>query len=151
MKNVLILGIGNILRKDDGIGVHVARELLTSGVPIPQNIEILEGGTSGFNLLPLMMGRDRIVIIDALLTDDAPGSVYRFPVHCVKPGDLRALVPSFNIRDLMLQARFAGDTPEVEVIGIVPEDIDSLEIGLSDSVRNSMPAIIREVLRAATV
>jgi hydrogenase maturation protease len=46
MKNVLILGIGNILRKDDGIGVHAAHELLASGVTIPQNIEILEGGTA---------------------------------------------------------------------------------------------------------
>jgi hydrogenase maturation protease len=97
-----------------------------------------------------MMGRDRIIIIDALLADDAPGSVYRFLRTASSLAICARLVPSFNIRDLMLQVRLAGGTPEVEVIGIVPEDIDSLEIGLSGSVRNSMPAIIREVLRAAT-
>jgi hydrogenase maturation protease len=118
---------------------------------VPRNIEVLDGGTCGFNLLPLMMGRERIIIIDALLADGAPGSVYRFPVHCVRPGNSRSLVPPFNIRDLVTQVRFAGERPEVEVIGVVPEDVDSLEIGLSDSVKNSLPSIVREVLKAAAV
>ncbi len=150
IKNVLILGIGNILRRDDGIGVHVVNSIIESGVKIPKNVEVVDGGTCTFDLVPIMTHRDRIVIVDALKTDDIPGSIYRFPAHYLKREGRSYLLQYFNIGDIILQVRMAGFEPEVEIIGIVPGDIESHEIGLSDPVRRTMQKAVAETIKAAT-
>jgi hypothetical protein len=53
MKNVLILGIGNILQRDDGLGVHVVNEILSMDSALPDCVEVIDGGTAGFDLIPL--------------------------------------------------------------------------------------------------
>src|SRR5271157_892044 len=84
MRKVLILGIGNLLRSDDGIGVHVVKYIEETGAVLPDGIELMDGGTAGFDLLGLIENYDKIVIVDALKADDMPGSIYRFtPEHAV--------------------------------------------------------------------
>ncbi len=79
-KDILLLGMGNILRRDDGIGIHVVDLLKNSQEKIlPENVEVLDGGTTGYGLLPYLLNRRGIIIIDALKTDDRAGSIYRFP------------------------------------------------------------------------
>lgn len=147
-KNILILGIGNIFRKDDGIGVHLVRRILKSGIDIPDNVEILDGGTAFYDLVPIMTGRERIIIIDALKVDDEPGSIYRFPAERLKSPPAGGWFPLFSIQELLYQVNLAGHHPAVEIIGIVPEDIESIEWGLSTTVEKSVPKAIREILKA---
>ena len=150
MKNVLILGIGNILQKDDGIGPHVVTHILETGMALPEGVEVIDGGTAGFDLIPLMKGKDRIIIVDALHVDDEPGSIYRFaPEHLVETSQ-RYSLHDMGVREIIKQLRLSGDDPEIEIIGIVPEDIGTLEIGISDSVRESIPRVADQVLDAAT-
>lgn len=146
---ILILGIGNILLKDDGIGVHVIHQILNSGAAIPGNVTLLDGGTAGFNLLPELAGPDRIIIVDALKMHDTPGSIYRFPAAYSKTVRGIFLVPVFSIKALLAQVRWTGFNPEVEIIGIVPEDINTREIGLSDSVNNALPKAVQITMEAA--
>lgn len=148
MKNTLILGIGNIFRKDDGIGVHLIRRILESGIDVPDNVEIADGGTAYYDLVPLMMGRDKIIIVDALKAEDKPGSVYRFPAKHLKSRKTISWFPDFNIQELIFQVHLAGFDPAVEIIGVVTEDIESIEIGISDSVRKSIPRIVHEIMKA---
>jgi hydrogenase maturation protease len=148
-KNVLVLGIGNISRKDDGIGVHVVNRIIESGFEIPGDVEIIDGGTAGYDLLSLMIDRSRIIIVDALRAEDVPGSVYRIPGSGVKRRRHGYPFQVFCVEDLLLMLRLMGSEPEVEIIGIVPEDIDSVEIGCSESLKRAMPKIINEVMNAA--
>lgn len=147
-KSILVLGIGNILRKDDGVGIHAVRHILDSGMNIPDNVEIVDGGTGGYDLLPLMMNRERIIIVDAMKYDDAPGSVYRFASRFLRRGRVVHLVPSFSIRSLIDQLSLLGHDPAVEIIGIVPEDIDSYEIGMSNALHSSFARVIDEIMSA---
>ena len=149
MKDVLILGIGNILHKDDGIGVYVVNHILESGMSVPEDADIVDGGTAGHDLIPLMKGYKKIIIVDALKANDVPGSVYRFsPDHLDGRKQLFSF-HDFGIREILQSLRIMGENPVVEIIGIVPEDIDTLDIGISDSLRESLPQVVREVLNAA--
>jgi len=146
-KPVLVLGIGNILMKDDGIGVHVANRMMESG-DLPGNVEVIDGGTAGFDLIPLMSDREKIIIIDALSMDDAPGSVYRFRQDDVDSARRGYSLHEVGIMEVIRTLRMMGGNPEIEFIGIVTEDISTLDISLSDAVMGAVPRAISAVMDA---
>ena len=151
MHKVLILGIGNLLQKDDGVGSHIIQHIVDSDIKLPSEAEAIDGGTAGYDLIPLMKDREKIVIIDALKANDAPGSVYRFsPEHLLSSKQVYSM-HDLGVRDIIKQLNLLGDDPKIEIIGIVPEDIETLEIGLSDSVRNSIPKAVDQILSAAVI
>ena len=94
-KKILILGIGNILQMDDGIGPHIINYILESNIQLPDNVDIVDGGTAGYDLLPLLQDRKKIIIVDALKVDDSPGSVYRF-----KPENILEEERTFSLHDV---------------------------------------------------
>ena len=83
------MGIGNVLMGDEGVGVHVVRHLETLGVP--EGVELLDGGTGSFLLLEPMIRARRIILIDATLDDQPPGTVSRY-----RP-TIRALSPPMTL------------------------------------------------------
>lgn len=149
MKKVLILGIGNILHSDDGIGVHVVNRIIESGISLPENIEIMDGGTAGYDLLPVLQGRERIIIVDALKADDAPGSIYRFTPDNAVASSARFSLHEVGILEVIRSLRLLGENPGIEIIGIVPEDITTLDIKISPAVLESVPHVIDVILDAA--
>jgi len=140
VKSVLILGIGNISRMDDGIGIHVVNHIFESGMSIPQNVEIIDGGMSLYDLLPVMMNREKIIIVDALKSDDNPGTIYRFPAeYLIRTG----------VKDIIDQVYIASGKIDIEIVGIVPENTDSECINISDSLKKIIDVAAMEVLKAA--
>jgi len=151
MKKVLILGIGNLLQSDDGLGVHIVNEMVHSGIALPEDVEIIDGGTAGLDLIPLMKEREKIIIVDALSTKDLPGSIYRFtPEHAVQTRSTCSL-HEVGITEVLRILNLLGYNPEVEIIGIVPEDITTTDIYMSDAVKESIPKAIEVILSAATI
>jgi hydrogenase maturation protease len=140
-KNVLILGIGNILQMDDGVGPHIITELLESGNDFPGNVEMLDGGTAGYDLVLFMQNRDRVIVIDALRVDDKPGSIYRFTADNIAPEKPTYSLHDFGLKKILDMLKMSGHEPHVEIIGIVPEDITTLDIGLSQSVKDAIPKV----------
>jgi hydrogenase maturation protease len=147
---VLVLGIGNILMKDDGVGVHIAARMMEMGDDIPANVEVMDGGTAGFDLIPLMRDREKIIIVDALSMDDAPGSVYRFRPDDAVSSRRGYSLHEVGILEVIRTLRMLGDNPEIEIIGIVPEDISTMEIALSDAVMGAVPGAICAVMDAVS-
>jgi len=148
-KKVLILGVGSILHKDDGLGVFIVNEIESSAKDKLKDAELADGGTLGYDLLSIMSGREKIVIIDALKIDDAPGSIYRFPAkHLTEKGN-KFSMHDVGVKKIIDMLALTGEEPEIEIIGIVPEDIQSFEIGISDSVKRSVPKAVEYVLDAA--
>jgi len=148
-KKVLVLGIGNILHKDDGVGVHVVNEISETVSDLPENVEVFDGGTFGYDLLPVMSGRKKIVIVDALKVDDEPGSIYRFPAGHLADCNNKFSLHDVGVKKIIDMLMLMGEYPEIEIIGIVPEDINSLDIGISDSVKKSIPKAVEYILEAA--
>ena len=150
VRPVLVLGIGNILMKDEGIGVHVVNRILETGKRIPDNVEFLDGGTAGYDLVPYMQGRKRIIIVDALATDDAPGSIYRFKPEEGIEKERGYSMHEVGILQVVRALRMTGENPEIEIIGIVPEDISTMEMELSAALECSLPKVMSVVLDAVS-
>ena len=75
MYNIGVLGIGNILLKDDGIGVHIVNELLKESYP--QNVDIIDGGTAILDLLDVFVKNNKIIVVDTLKGGHEPGTIYK--------------------------------------------------------------------------
>jgi len=148
MERTLILGVGNILQKDDGIGVFVVNQLLESGMELPGHVDIMDGGTAGLDLIPIMYEYDRIIIIDALKVADHPGSVYRFTPEYLLSSSSRVSLHEIGISEILNMLKIQGANPEVEIIGIVPEDIETLEIAISPAVADAVPRVMDLILEA---
>ncbi len=148
-KRVLILGIGNILHKDDGLGIFIVNEIENSVKGIPGYVEIADGGVLGYDLLPLMSGRERIVIVDALKADDKPGSIYKFPAKHLTDSGNKFSLHEMGVKKIIDMLTLTGERPEIEIVGIVPEEIHTLEIGISDSVKKSVPKAMELIMEAA--
>lgn len=148
-KNVLILGIGNMLHKDDGLGVFIVNEIINSVKDLPEYVEVADGGVLGYDLLPLMSRREKIVIVDALKVGDEPGSIYKFPARHLTDSNNKFSLHEMGVKKIIDMLTLTGETPEIEIIGIVPEDINTLEIGISDSVKKSVPKAVELILETA--
>jgi len=148
-KKILILGVGSILHKDDGLGVFIVNEIESSAKDKLKDVELADGGTLGYDLLSIMSGREKIVIIDALKIDDTPGSIYRFHAkHLIENGN-KFTMHDVGVKKIIDMLTLSGEEPEIEIIGIVPEDINSFEIGISDSVKRAVPKAVEYALDAA--
>jgi len=121
-----------------------------SGTPLPEGVDLLDGGTAGFDLLGLIDGYDKIVIVDALRTNDTPGSIYRFsPEHAVERR-IGYSLHEVGIMEVIRTLRLTDNDPEIEFVGIVPENITDLDTGISPAVLESVPRAVEVILDAAT-
>ena len=148
-KPVLVLGIGNILLKDEGVGVRVADKM--KAMTLPPDVEVMDGGTMGLNLMYYIEERKKVVVIDAVRAGEPPGIMYRFTDNDIadKKGLLRS-AHGFDFLDVINISKFLGNKPpEIVFIGIEPEDIsDGLE--LSPVIEKRIPALIELVMKEIT-
>lgn len=145
-KKTLILGVGNILLSDEGFGVRVV-ERLSKDFVLPDEIQLLDGGTLGMDLLYYLEGVNNLMIIDAVNMNEQPGHIIRLT------GDK---VPSFlsvkmsphqiGVPDMLSAANLMGIYPEKVVLwGIQPQKLE-VEIGLSAVVEKKIDPIIEKIL-----
>lgn len=136
--NVLVLGVGNILMGDEGIGTR-AVDLLERRYSFPGNVEILDGGTSGIELLRHIEGRDCLILIDAVKSGQVPGTVVRVEGEDV-PARFRTRISphQLGISDLLATARLTGSVPKNMVLfGIEPKDV-TMKLEMSPEVEAGM-------------
>jgi hydrogenase maturation protease len=140
-KNILILGVGNMLLGDEGVGVHVAQRLQDR--PLPRHVEVLDGGTIGYELLSYLYGKRKVIIVDALNADAKPGSVIRLTpdeIDMEKPRSL--FVHQGGLHELLHFAKQLEPQPEIVLYGIVPASTERMTANLSDGLEQRMPAIL---------
>ena len=144
--SVLILGIGNILLGDEGIGVR-AVEALLERYDLPDEVEVIDGGTTGMGLLDLIAGRERVILVDAVKTGAQPGTIVRLEGHAIPPGLRQRISPhQQGIGDVLAVLTLLGDAPkELVVIGIEPADLD-FGVGLSPVIEAELDALVAAVV-----
>ena len=145
-KNILILGLGNILLGDEGVGVRVIEQLFSH--PLPDEIEVIDGGTAGYELINFFEGKEKVIIVDAVKTDDTPGSVYKMDLSVVQEDETVQLsLHQIGLKNVFKMASMMDLNPEVTLIGIVPKDYQDYNIGLSEEVEKAIPLAIETVLK----
>ena len=145
-KNTLILGLGNILLKDEGIGVHVVEKI--KNMALPPDVEVIDGGTMGLDLLYYIEGRKKVIVVDAVRAGDTPGTMYRFTDKNI--AEVKGVLRSAHGVDfadaLRLTAMLNTKPGEVVFIGIEPESLDE-GMELTPMIEKHIPALIELVMR----
>lgn len=146
---LLVLGLGNLLLEDDGVGA-AAVALLLERYEAPRGVQVLDGGTLGLSLLPYLDAADAVILVDAVRAEGRPGSLVRLDGEDVAPAVATRLSPhQVGVADLLDGARWLGRYPErVVLLGLVPESMD-LAVGLSPRVQPALPALIECVVDEA--
>lgn len=106
-KKTLVLGLGNVLMSDEGVGVHVVRAL--EQMELPAHVECLDGGTGGFLLLEPMQQADRIIMIDAAADDSPPGTIRRITPRYSKDYPVTLTAHDVGVKDLLDVFHIQGD------------------------------------------
>jgi hydrogenase maturation protease len=146
----LVLGLGNPLLRDDGVGLRVVQALQ----PIlgeEQNIEIKEDYRGGLRLMEIMVGYDRAIIVDAICTDAEPGSI-----HLLSPDDIptqrSASVHDVNLPTALELGRQTGaklpSSENILLIGIEVEDVHTFGDSLTPKVEAAIPQAIETIISA---
>lgn len=145
--SVVLLGVGNILLTDEGLGVHVVNDLERNYTFTPA-ISIIDGGTMGMELLTYMRGMKKILLVDAINGGEVPGTVYEFPHKELEAYFMEHIsVHEVGMQDI-LRIRAIQEDPleDAVVIGVEPL---SLEVGFepSEPVAKALPNVKERVLR----
>jgi hydrogenase maturation protease len=139
----LILGIGNYLMGDEGIGVHVANRM--SHIKLPEGVEVLDGGTGGFHLLGYLENYEHVILIDATLDGNTPGTI-----RLIKPKFSKDFPPAMSthdigLKDLVTALQLLDKMPEIDLIVISIESIQQQGVELTEEINNSIPFVMEEI------
>ena len=154
MSKILIAGMGNVLRRDDGFGVEIAKRLAADST-LPTDARVIEVGIGGIHLVQeLMDGYDVLIIIDAVERDSAPGTLHvleaEVPDLATWPenqrqdflADMHYTTPS---KALILAKALGILPPKAFIVGCQPVEVDELGIGLSELVERAAPGMIQKI------
>ena len=146
MTDVVLLGVGNPLMGDDGIGL-VALEQLRSHWVLPEEVELIDGGTWGMQLLPTIEAADEVIILDAIRAGSAAGAIVRLEKDEL-PRFFRAHVSPHHItlEDVFAVLEFKGTAPErISALGLEPQAV-TWGMGLSPVVEAAIPDLVTTVV-----
>lgn len=147
----LIIGTGNILLSDEGVGIHIVRELQkqqTKDKELFHNTEFVDIGTSSFDIISYINnGVTKVALIDCMKADGyLPGTVFK-----LTPDDLRKRqkekysLHQMELVDTLRMISIIEKLPEILILGIVPEDINKFSTKLSDSIAEKFPVILSKI------
>jgi hydrogenase maturation protease len=144
-ERIIVLGLGNLLRRDEGLGVRAAQRL-HERYDLPESVQVVDGGTLGLDLLCYLEDADRVLILDAALTEGPPGTMLRLADEDVPAFfGIRASPHEIGVADLLALTKLRGTTPRhVVVLGMQPE---ALELGwdLSEAVASHLETLVEAV------
>jgi len=143
---ILILGVGNVLLRDEAVGVRAVEELERRYV-FPPEVELLDGGTSGIELLRHLEGRERLILLDAVRSGHPPGTVLRMEGEDVPKKFMTRISPhQLGISDLLAAAQLTDELPpELLLLGVEPERMD-MALGLTPAVAAGLERLLDRVL-----
>lgn len=147
-ERILVMGIGNYLMGDEGVGVHLAQKL--SALSLPSNVDVVDGGTGGFHLLEYFESYERIILIDATL-DERPAGTIRL----IKPkfaSDFPAAMSTHDIglKDMVSSLQLMGKSPNIHLFVVSIETIQQQGIELTKEVEIVIPGLMKKVVDLIT-
>jgi hydrogenase maturation protease len=147
--SLLVLGLGNVLCSDDGLGAAAAARLLAEWEP-PAGTQVLDGGTLGLSLLPYLDEARDVILLDAIRAEGPAGAFVRLDGEDVAPAVATRLSPhQIGVADLLDGARWLDRYPRrLVLLGLVPASID-LGIDLSPDVERGVPGLVASAVEEA--
>ncbi|UWG97988.1 HyaD/HybD family hydrogenase maturation endopeptidase [Dehalobacter sp. DCM] len=143
---IMIMGVGNVLLSDEGLGVRILDAFDKDA--LPDNVELIEGGTAGLELVHLIKDVDFLILVDAVNAKSEPGSVFRF-----RPEDIRILPDAFEVSfhqvgiiEVLNVADLLGNAPQTLIYGVQPKSLDwGMEV--SEEIKAVFPQLIQQIIK----
>ena len=149
-ERIIVMGIGNPLMHDEGVGVRVI-EALMSGFAFPDNVELIDAGTMGMGILNLFQRCDYMLVVDAIDgTGEPAGTVVSLSPEDLAPNQVLHSLHDLRLVDVLQAAELIGTTPEVDCVGVQIADMTEVEIGLTPQVEQAVPDAVEAVLAILT-
>ncbi len=140
-----IIGIGNLILKDEGFGVHFIN-LLRKKYIFKGDIRLIDGSTLGYGLLDDIFNLDNIIVIDALKTDEEPGNIFRFDAGNLPVNLMKKTAHDVEFIDVITMCSLQGHNPKITIFAISPEDISNVGTDISSPLKNAIPRLESLVL-----
>ena len=141
-----IIGAGTIIFQDEGVGVY-ASKYLEKNYKFLDDVTLVDGGVLGFGLMTYYQDYDRVLILDTITMNDEVGSIYNLPgEELLGLGSYKQTAHEVEITEMLEICSLLEKMAEVNIIGIIPKDIQSVNIGLSDELKNKFPDFIRTTM-----
>ncbi|MDB2562129.1 HyaD/HybD family hydrogenase maturation endopeptidase [Sulfurimonas sp.] len=137
-----IVGAGTVIYKDEGIGVYAAK-YIEKNYTFMDDVTLVDGGVLGFQLMTYYQDYDRVIILDTITMNDEVGSIYNLPSEeLLGLGSYKQTAHEVEIIEMLEICSLLERMADVNIIGIVPKDIESVNIGLSDAMHTKFDAFI---------
>ena len=142
--NILIMGVGNYLMGDEGIGVHVIQEMYKRG--IPEYIDILDGGTGGFLLLSCFEAYPTIIFVDATMDGKPAGTISQLRPKFASDFPSALSVHDVGLKDMIEAVYLMEEVPDIHLFTVSIEELNPMTIELTPEVENAIPQLIDRIL-----
>ena len=143
MSRSIVIGVGNMLFKDEGIGIYASEYIRQNYEFDDETLEIIDGGTLGFKLMTYFQEYDNVIILDTVSIEDEVGGIYRLPSDVLLGlGNYRKTAHEVEIVEMLEIVSVLDSHAKVTIIGIIPADIVSVGIGLTEQMENRFEEFI---------
>ena len=139
----LVLGVGNLLLRDEGVGIHAVRELEKED--LPPDVSLMDGGTGGLHLIGWLQDYDRIIMIDATLDNNPPGTIRLIQPRYASDYPPLMSAHEIGLRDMIEAMSLMDGLPAISLIAVSAANIRETGIDLSPEIQAVLPEIIRLV------
>jgi hydrogenase maturation protease len=141
-KSILVLGIGNILMNDEGVGIHVVSRLEKEGY---DSADLMDGGTGGFHLLGFIQSYKTVIIVDAALDDFDAGHIRVLYPKYAKDFPKQLSAHEIGLKDLIDAAFMLGNMPEIHLVAISIKDFQDMGMELTSEIEAAIPEAMIQV------
>lgn len=143
----MLLGVGNLLFTDEGVGIHVVQSL-SENYTFSSNISIEDGGVLGINLLGIISQADDLIVIDAIRNGGPPGALYRLEGEDIPKRILaKNSLHQFDLLEALTLCQALDKVPETVIVGVEPQDIETVGVQLTPPVQEKFEDLIDMALR----
>jgi len=141
-----IVGVGTIIFQDEGVGVY-AQKYIEKNYTFESDVTMVDGGVLGFQLMTYYQDYDRVLILDTITIEDEVGSIYNLPAEeLLGLGSYKQTAHEVEVAEMLEICSLLEKMAEVSIIGIVPKDIQSVNVGLSDELKDKFMAFVETTM-----
>lgn len=143
--SILVMGVGNYLMGDEGIGVHIIQEM--AKLDLPENVDILDGGTGGFTLLGCFESYPTIIFVDATMDGKSPGTLSLIKPRFASDFPSALSVHDVGLKDMVEAVYLMDQVPDIHLLTISIGEMKPMTLELSNAVKAAIPLAIDKIVQ----
>ncbi len=143
-EKILVMGVGNLILNDEGIGIHIVKTL--SGMALPPEVDLLDGGTGGLTLLETLQNYQQLILVDAALDNNPAGTIRRLCPRYSSDYPTLLCAHEIGVKEMIDAMLLLGHNPHIELLVVSVRNCNKLGMQLSPEVRRAVPQVLQLIL-----